>query len=85
MRKSRFTEYQIVRILNSVEGPTRTYAVKTASECHLLQMEIEIRGHGGVLHPTDEGSRSRKSQTQEMYADLSLENTALKDIIEKKL
>jgi len=88
MRKSRYTEHQIIRILKAVEaGRTvkdvcREYGISEASYYNWKSK------YGGVeasdirrLKDLEEENRRLK----QMYADLSLENLALKDVIEKKL
>ena len=72
MKKSRFTETQIVRILKEVESGRlvkevcREYGVSEASDIKRLK-ELE-----------DENRRLKQ-----MYADLCLDNRILKDIVEK--
>lgn len=88
MRKSRFTESQIVAVLKQVEGG-RT--VKDVCREHGVSENTYYNWkskYGGM-----EVSDIRKMkdlieenrQLKQMYADLSLENRVLKDAIEKKL
>lgn len=88
MRKSRFTESQIVAVLKQVEGG-RT--VKDVCREHGISENTYYNWkskYGGM-----EVSDIRKMkelieenrQLKQMYADLSLENRVLKDAIEKKL
>lgn len=88
MRKSRFSESQIVSVLKQVEGG-RT--VKDVCREHGVSENTYYNWkskYGGM-----EVSDIRKMkelieenrQLKQMYADLSLENRVLKDAIEKKL
>lgn len=50
MRKARFTEHQIIAVIKSVEaGRTVKDVCREAgiSGSHLLQLEVQIRRHGG--------------------------------------
>ncbi len=88
MRKSRFSESQIVHILKQVEGGRtaaevcREYGVSSATYYKWKSK------YGGMeasdirrLKELEEENRRLK----QMYADVSLENRALKDVIAKKL
>jgi len=88
MRKSRFTEHQIVRILKSVEsGRTvkdvcREYGVSNATYYKWKSK------YGGMEASDIERMKDLEAENRklkQMFADLSLENMALKDVIEKKL
>ena len=88
MKRSRFTEAQIIRILKEVEGGRmvkevcREYGMSDATY-------YNWKAKYGGMEASD--IKRLKDLTQEnrrlkqMYADLSLENRALKDVIEKKL
>ena len=88
MGKSRFTESQIITILKEVEkGRTvkdvcREYAVSDAT---YYQWKSKYGGMEASdirkLRELEDENRRLK----QMYADLSLENRALKDVIAKKL
>ena len=88
MRKTRFKETQIVTILKEVEGGRmvkdvcREYGISDATYYNWKSK------YGGMeasdikrLKELEDENRKLK----QMFADLSLENVALKDIIKKKL
>ena len=88
MRKSRFTESKIVKILKEVESGRqvkdvcREYSISDATYYNWKAK------YGGMeasdikrLKQLEEENRKLK----QMYAELSLENKVLKDVIEKKL
>ena len=88
MRKSKYSEHQIIAILKAVEAG-RT--VKDVCREHELSEATYYKWkakYGGMeaadikrLRELEEENRRLK----QMYANLSLEHAALKDIIEKKL
>jgi putative transposase len=88
MKKSRYSETQIVKILKEVEtgklvkDVCREYGISDATYYNWKAK------YGGMeasdikrLKELEEENRRLK----QMYADLSLEHTILKDIVEKKL
>lgn len=88
MRKSRYTETQIVRILKEVEGGRqvkeicREYGISDATYYNWKSK------YGGMdasdirkLKELEDENRRLK----QMYANLSLEHEALKDVVTKKL
>lgn len=88
MKKSRYTETQIIKVLKEVEGGRlvkevcREYGVSDATYYNWKSK------YGGMeasdikrLKELEEENRRLKS----MFADLSLEHKILKDIVEKKL
>ena len=88
MRKSRFSENQIITILKEVEkGRTVKDGCREHSVSEATYYQWKTR-YGGMeasdikrLRTLEEENR----QLKQMYADLSLENRALKDVIAKKL
>jgi len=88
MRKSRFKEEQIVSILKQVEGGR---LIKDVCREHGISETTYYNWkskYGGMeisdikrLKELEQENRKLK----QMFADLSLENRALKDVIEKKL
>ncbi len=88
MRKSKFRENQIIAILKAVEAGRTVREVcreHEVSEATYYQWKSKYGGMQASdirrLHELEEENRRLK----QMYADLSLENHALKDVIAKKL
>lgn len=88
MKKSKFSEEQIVRILKEVEagakvGETcRKYKISEATYYNWKQKYagMEVSQLRRLKELENECSRLKK-----MYADLALEHHALKDVVAKKL
>jgi len=88
MRKSRFTENQIVQILKQVEGGRQVKDV-----CRELGISeatyYSWKSKYGGMEASDvrrlKELEAENVRLKRMYADLALENTALKDVIAKKL
>ena len=88
MKKSRFNETQIITILKAVEAGRqvkdvcREYGISTASY-------YNWKANYGGMEPSDikrlKELEDENRRLKQMYANLSLEHTILKDIIEKKL
>lgn len=88
MRKSKFTEYQIVKILKAVEGGRavtdvcREHGVSSATY-------YKWKSKYGGMEASDiqrmKDLEAENSRLKQMFAELSLENVILKDLIEKKL
>ena len=88
MKKSRFSESQIVKILKEAEaGRTvkevcREYAI---SETSYYNWKSKYGGMEASDIKRLKELEHENRRLKQMYADLSLENRALKDVIEKKL
>jgi putative transposase len=88
MKKSRYTETQIVGILKDVEAGRqvkdvcREYGISDGTYYNWKSK------YGGMEASDIKQLKDLKDENRrlkQMYADLSLENVALKDVIEKKL
>ncbi len=88
MKKSRFSESQIISILKEVESGMkvdqicRTHGISSATYYNWKSK------YGGMQ--ASELKRMKElegelAQMKKMYADLSLENYAIKELLEKKL
>ena len=88
MRKRRFTEQQIIKVLKQVEGGRsvqdvcREYGVSQATY-------YNWKAKYGGMEASDikrlKELEAENRRIKQMYANLSLENEALKDILEKKI
>ena len=88
MKKSKFSENQIITILKAVEAGRAVRDVCREHEVSEATYYKWKSKYGGMqasdirrLREVEEENRRLK----QMYADLSLENRALKDVIAKKL
>ena len=88
MKRSRFTETQIISILSEADAGL---SVKEVSRKHGISDATYYNWkskYGGMI--ANELKRLREveeenAKLKRMYADMALENAALKDLIEKKL
>lgn len=88
MKKSRYTETQIVKILKEVEtgklvkDVCREYGISDATY-------YSWKAKYGGMEASDikrlKDLEEENCRLKQMYADLSLEHTILKDIVEQKL
>ncbi len=88
MKKSRFTETQIVTILNEgdiglkVQDICRKHGICPAT---YHRWKSKYGGMDASDLKRMKELEAENAKLKRMYADLSLENDALKDLIEKKL
>jgi len=91
MKKTRYTESQIIKVLHEVEGGRmikdvcREYGISEATYYNWKSKyggmtASDVKKLKELKELADENRRLKR-----MYADLSLQHEALKDVIEKKL
>ena len=88
MKRSRFTEHQIIRILKEVEKGMKVVEVcrqNSISESTYYKWKAKYGGMEAADIRRLKELEAENSKLKRMYADLSLECHALKDLIEKKL
>ena len=88
MRKSKFNESQIVKALKSVEAGRSVREV--CREMGIAEATYYVwKQKFGGMEVSDvrklRGLEEENAKLKRMYADLALENHALKDVIAKKL
>ena len=88
MEKTRYTESQIIKVLNEVEGGRmvkdvcREYGISDATYYNWKSK------YGGMTASDVKKLKELEDENRRlkrMYADLSLQHEALKDVVEKKL
>ena len=88
MRKARFTEHQIIAVIKSVEaGRTVKDVCRETGISEATYYNWKSR-YGGMEASDIKKIKDLEDENRclkQMFADLSLENRALKDVIEKKL
>jgi putative transposase len=88
MKKSRFTETQIVSILKQYDGGTaaldicREHGISTAT---LYNWKAKYGGLEASQLKRIKELEEENNKLKRMYADVSIQRDALKDLIEKKL
>ena len=88
MKKSRFTESQIVAILKegvaglAVAQLARKYGISAATYYH---WKSKYAGAGVPELKRLRELEAENAKLKRMYADLALENTAIKDVLSRKL
>ena len=88
MKKSRFSEHQIIKILKEVEAGRNAKDVCREHGISNATYYAWKSKFGGMEASDIKRMREleyENARLKQMYADLSLENRALKDVIEKKL
>lgn len=88
MRKARFTEHQIIAVIKSVEaGRTVKDVCREAGISEATYYNWKSR-YGGMEASDIKKIKDLEDENRrlkQMFADLSLQNRVLKDVIEKKL
>ena len=88
MKRSKFTEHQIIRILKEVEGGRtvkevcREYGMSDAT---YYNWKAKYGGMTAADIKRLKELEQENRRLKQMYVDMSLENRALKDVTEKKL
>jgi putative transposase len=84
MRKARFTEHQIIAVLKSVEaGRTVKDVCREAGISEASYYNWKAKYGDGSLYQKMKDLEDENRRLKQMFADLSLECRALKDVIEK--
>jgi len=88
MKKSRFTENQIIAILKEGEAGFQVKEIcrkHGISDATYYNWKSKYGGMGASDLKRMKEMEQELSQLKRMFADMALENRALKDLIEKKL
>jgi len=88
MKRSRFTETQIIAILNEADAgmPIKELCRKHGiSDATYYNWKSKYGGMSASELKRLREMEEENAKLKKMYAELALENTALKDLIDKKL
>ena len=88
MKKSRFTETQIISILNESDAGVKVKDIcrkHGISDATYYNWKSKYGGMSASKLKRMKEIEAELSRLKRLYADLALENNALKDLIEKKL
>lgn len=88
MKKSRFTETQIISILKEADSGLQVKEIcrkHGISDATYYNWKSKYGGMSASDLKRMKEMERELSQLKRMYADMALENRALKDLIEKKL
>jgi putative transposase len=88
MRKSKYTDKQIVEILKLIEDGApvvETLRAKGVSKDTYYKWKQKFNGMGSSDIKKLRELERENAKLKKMYADMALMNEALKDVIEKKL
>ena len=88
MKKARFTETQIVGILNEAEAGMNVKDLcrkHGISDATYYNWKAKYGGMSASELKRTKELEAENAKLKRMYADLALENRAMKDLIEKKL
>jgi len=88
MKKSRFTDTQIVAILNEADAGVQVKDIcrkHGISDATYYNWKSKYGGMSASDLKRMKELEAENSKLKRMYADMALENRAMKDLIEKKL
>jgi putative transposase len=88
MRKSRFSESQIVEILREAEGGIAVADLLRKHGISKATFFLWRRKYGGATVADVKRLKELEAENtklKKMYADLALENAAIKDVLNRKL